>query len=75
MPHVSIRVTDTEKDWMESYAKLQGASLSDAIKDIFFERLEDEYDLKSIREYEVSPGCELYTLEQVKEELGLDDDL
>ena len=52
MPHVSLRVSEQEKNWMESYAKLQGTNLSDAIKNAFFEKLEDEYDLKTIRDYE-----------------------
>jgi len=52
MPHVSLRVTEQEKTWMESYAKVQGINLSEAIKEAFFEKLEDEYDLKIIREYE-----------------------
>ncbi|MCL1849274.1 MAG: DUF6290 family protein, partial [Clostridiales bacterium] len=52
MPHVSLRVTEQEKNWMESYAKVQGVKLSDAIKDAFFDKLENEYDLKAIREYE-----------------------
>ena len=52
MPHVSLRVTEFEKSLMENYAKLQGANLSDAIKDVFFKKLEDEYDIKTIREYE-----------------------
>ena len=52
MPHVSLRVTEQEKNWMESYAKVQGISLSDAVKDAFFSKLEDDYDLNAIGEYE-----------------------
>lgn len=46
MAHVSLRVSKQEKRWMESYAEAHGVSLSDAIKSAFFEKLEDEYDLK-----------------------------
>ena len=52
MPHVSLRVTEEEKNLMDSYSKLHGIYLSDAIKEAFFEKLEDEYDLKAIREHE-----------------------
>jgi pantothenate kinase len=75
MAHVSLRVTEKEKSCMENYAKLMGINLSDAIKNVFFERLEDEYDLKVIREYEKQKeeeGMEYYTLEEVKKELGFD---
>jgi hypothetical protein len=75
MPHVSLRVSEQEKNWMEGYAKLQGLSLSDAIKEAFFEKLEDEYDLKTIREHEVEKAkgnIKYYSLLEVKNELGLD---
>ena len=52
MPHVSLRVTEQEKSWMESYAKVHNINLSDAVKEAFFEKLEDEYDLHSIKAYE-----------------------
>jgi pantothenate kinase len=76
MPHVSLRVSAEEKTWMESYAKVQGVSLSDAIKSAFFDKLEDEYDLKIIREYEAEKAkgnMHYFTLAEVKKELGLDE--
>ena len=75
MPHVSLRVTDEEKSWMENYAKVHGVNLSDAIKKAFFDKLEDEYDLKIIREHEERKAKGLvkyYSLDEVKKELGLD---
>ena len=74
MPHVSLRVTEQEKQWMESYAKVQGVNLSDAIKDTFFEKLEDEYDLKTISAYEdekVKGNASYYSHEEVGKMLGL----
>lgn len=76
MAHVSLRVTDEEKNWMESYANLHGLNLSDAIKDAFFEKLEDEYDLQCVRDYEAEKAkgnVRYYSLGEVKEDLGLDD--
>jgi len=75
MAHVSLRVTEKEKSCMGNYAKLRGINLSDAIKNVFFEKLEDEYDLKTIREFEKQKeeeGMEYFTLEEVKRELGFD---
>ena len=76
MAHVSLRVSEQEKNWMESYAKTHGVSLSDAIKAVFFEKLEDEYDLKVVRDYEFAKEkgkVKYYSLDEVKKELGLDD--
>ena len=72
MPHVSLRVTEQEKNWMESYAKVQGINLSEAIKAAFFEKMDDEYDLKAIREYEEEKGnVSYYSHEEVGKMLGL----
>ena len=74
MPHVSLRVTEDEKKMMESYAKLHGIKISDALKEAFFEKLEDEYDLKAIREYDsekAQGNMKYYSHIEVKEILGL----
>jgi hypothetical protein len=76
MPHVSLRVSEQEKIWMDSYAKVHGINLSEAIKAAFFEKLEDEYDLKIIREYEAEKAAgnmQYFSLAEVKKELGLDE--
>jgi len=74
MPHVSLHVTEDEKNIMENYSKLHGANLSDIIKEAFFEKLEDEYDLKDIREHEAEKAkgnMKYYSHAEVKEMLGL----
>jgi hypothetical protein len=73
MPHVSLRVTEEEKKWMDSYAKIHGINLSDAIRSVFFSRLDDEHDLKAIREYEgekANDAVEYYTHDEVGKSLG-----
>lgn len=60
MAHVSLRVSDREKTLMESYARLHGVNLSDALKEAFFEKLEDEYDLEMIRNYEQEKHSETF---------------
>ena len=75
MPHVSLRVTDEEKNWMEGYAQVQGINLPDAIKNAFFEKLEDEYDLSILNEHEERKAngfVKYYSLTETKSELGLD---
>lgn len=74
MAHVSLRVSEQEKFLMESYAKIHGINLSDAIKSVFFEKLEDEYDLKTIQEYETEKAdgnMQYYSHAEMKERLGL----
>ncbi|MDL2252651.1 DUF6290 family protein [Ruminococcaceae bacterium OttesenSCG-928-I18] len=71
MAHVSLRVSDQEKAMMESYANLHGVSLSEAVKEAFFEKLEDEYDLKLIAEYEANPPTRTYSHEEVGKMLGI----
>ena len=76
MPHVSVRVTKDRKNLMENYSKLHGINLSDAIKEAFFEKLENEYDLKTIKEYKAEKArgnMKYYSLDEVEKELGLDD--
>jgi len=75
MAHVSLRVSDQEKTWMENYAKLHGVSLSDAIKQAFFEKLEDDYDLNVISEYEREKPVKFYSMSEVISELDLNDEL
>ncbi|MCL2812120.1 MAG: DUF6290 family protein [Clostridia bacterium] len=72
MPHISLRVSENEKLWMESYARLHGLNISEAIKAAFIEKLEDEYDLKVIEEYEADPDKTMYSLEEVGKLLGIE---
>jgi len=76
MPHVSLRVTEEERNAMEGYAKVQGVNLSEAVKKAFFRMLEDEYDLQAIREHREKKArgeVKFYSLEEVEKELGLID--
>lgn len=75
MAHVSLRVSEQEKSWMEGYAKMQGVNLSEAIKKAFFEKLEDEYDLQIIEQYEQEKKLgtvKYYSLAEVPQELGFE---
>ena len=39
-------MTNEEKNLASAYAKLNGVSLSEAIKRAYFEKIEDEYDIR-----------------------------
>lgn len=78
MAHISLRVTEKEKEAMENYANFYGVTLSDAIKDVFFEKLEDEYDLRTIAEFESAKKnnkVEYKTFDELISNLGLEDEI
>ena len=66
-------MTEEEKELADAYAKLNGMSLSEAIKRAFFEQIEDEYDIAvadmALREYD--ENHKTYSHEEVKKMLGL----
>ena len=70
---ISIRMNEEEKRLADAYAKLNGVSLSEAIKRAYFEKIEDEYDVvlasEAMREYEMNPKT--YSHEEVKKMFGL----
>ncbi len=70
---VSVRMSEEEKQAAEAYAKAHGLSLSAAIKQAFFEKVEDEYDIAvadaAMRKYEKNPKT--YSHEEAKKALGL----
>lgn len=70
---ISIRMSNEERQLADAYAKLNGVSLSEAIKRAYFEKIEDEYDVAladaALREYEKNPKT--YTLKELMKELGL----
>ena len=65
---VKIHLSKQEKKLAEDYAQRTGLSLNEAMKDVFFEKIEDEYDIAladaALREYEKDHIS--YSHEQVK---------
>ena len=70
---ISVRLSDKDTELIKAYADMNNISLSDLIRNAVMEKIEDEYDLesykKAINEYKKNPKT--YTLDEVKEELGL----
>lgn len=70
---ISLRMTEEEKRLAESYAKIHGISVSEAIKRAFFEVVEDEFDVAEaeivLKEFEKNPKT--YTHKEVKKMLNL----
>jgi len=70
---ISVRLNEKDTELIKAYAKINNISLSDLIRTAVLEKIEDEYDLecynKVIREFKENPKT--YTLEEIKEDLGL----
>lgn len=70
---ISIRMTEEEKQLADAYARINGVSLSEAIKRAYFEKIEDEYDIAladaALREYEKDPKT--YSHEEIMKMFGL----
>jgi predicted DNA-binding protein len=70
MAVVSIRVSDEEKKTMLDFAKFHGETVSKLLRDTFFERLEDEYDVQVARDYLAEHTHVNHEWSDVKTELG-----
>ena len=70
---ISLRLNEQDTELIKSYAALQNVSVSELIRRIVLERIEDEYDLKeyekALAEYKANPVT--YSLDDVEKELGL----
>ncbi|MCD7770866.1 MAG: DUF6290 family protein [Oscillospiraceae bacterium] len=69
----SIRLSESEKNLAESYARLHSVSMGEAFKRALFEKIEDEYDVvvaeEAYSEYQKDPKT--YTLDEVRKSLGI----
>ena len=74
MSVLSIRMSDVEYKALEKYAKSNSISMNQAMKDAFFEKLEDEYDIecfdKAYADY--LKNKKTYTTDEVIKILELD---
>ncbi len=69
---ISLRLTKEEDDILRAYASLNNVNISTLIRDIVFEKIEDEYDLKNFdKNFEEAKEGNWYSLDDVKDELGL----
>lgn len=74
MSVISVRVNNNELAMLENASKIYGCGISGMIKQIVFEKLEDEYDMRAIAEYETEKSnktLKTRPIEEFWEELGL----
>ena len=74
MSVISVRVNNKELAMLENASKIYGCGISGMIKQIVFEKLEDEYDMRAIADYETAKAnntLKTRPIEELWEELGL----
>lgn len=74
MTTISVRLNKDEEKVFTEYAKLTGIPLSTLFKSSLEEKIEDEFDLQAIKEYEndvKTDSTETYDHEEVLKMLGL----
>ena len=70
---ISLRVSEEELSVIKSYADLRGTSVSDAVREAIFEKIEDEFDIKIYTRAMAAHGQnpQTHTHAEVLKELGL----
>lgn len=68
---ISMRVSEKEKKAIQEFAQFYGMTVSEYMRKVIFEKIEDEYDLRAYEEakaeFEKDPRT--YTLKEVMEML------
>lgn len=74
MSTITIRLNKKEEKIFNEYARLHGIPLSTLFKKTLEEKIEEELDIKAIKDYEKdleSGNIELFNHEEVKKMLGI----
>lgn len=71
MSTMTMRVNDADASMIRKFAKFEGKTISDFIRDAVLEKIEDQEDLETLRNAISQDNGERYTHSQVLAELGL----
>lgn len=74
MPMITIRVSDEEKEWLDTMAEFHGVTLTTLLKDYSMSDLEDEYDVMTAEVAHkdwINSGKESYSFDDMSKELDL----
>lgn len=70
MATMTMRVDDADAAIVRKYAKFEGVTISDFIRDAVFAKIEDQEDLATLRAAIVEDDGTRYSHDQVLAELG-----
>ena len=71
MATMTMRIDDADAAIVRKYAKFEGVTISDFIRDAVFEKIEDQEDAEALRMAIAEDDGTRYTHQQVLTELGL----
>ena len=71
MTTMTLHMDDADAEVVRKYAALQGASVSDLLREAVFEKIEDGKDLADLRAAVVADDGQRFSLVDVRSELGL----
>ena len=71
MSTMTMRVNDADAAVVRKFARFEGKSISDFIRDAVFEKIEDQQDLATLRAAVAEDDGTRYTHDEVLAELGL----
>lgn len=71
MATMTMRLDNADAQIVRKYAKFEGKSISDFIRDAVFERIEDQEDLSALRKAIAEDDGIRYSQDEVLKELGL----
>lgn len=69
---ITMRVNEKERELIKQFAELNGLNVSEYIRKVVMEKIEDEFDIKAYEEAmaEFQKDKKTYTLEEVKKIYG-----
>ena len=71
MATMTMRIDDADAAVVRKYARFEGKTISDFIRDAVLEKIEDQQDLAALRSAIAEDDGTRYSHEQVLAELGL----
>ena len=72
MPTMSIHLTESEYKMVQQHIKRKGLTISQYIKAMLLEEIEDEHDISIVNEYiQEKDSMEFLTLEESSKEWGI----
>lgn len=70
MSTISLRLSEADTHLFKSYAKANGMTTTDLIREAVLEKIEDKHDLATLREALENPEPVFYSMDEVKKELS-----
>ena len=69
---ISVRLSEEDTKLIKAYAEMNNTTLSDLIRNAIIEKIEDEYDLKLVKDYlDKKEKMSFYSADEVEKELGI----